>query len=219
MKAVNMMVLTVSFNEPGQKKVIKYVALGDSYTCCTGAKPEESWPVLLTRHLKDSGVNIELSANPARNGWTTQDLINKELPLVEQIKPEFVTLLIGVNDWVQGVDSDRFHKNLNFIIETVQGQLANKKNLVLITIPDFGVTPTGAMYSNGRNIAKGIAEFNTIVKKEAETRGLQCVDIYPETQKMKNNPNLIANDGLHPSAVEYSKWEPLIFSAVLKSLQ
>jgi len=212
-------VMACSFNKPGQKKGIKYVALGDSYTCCTGAKPEEAWPVLLTKHLKDSGVNIELSANPARNGWTTQDLIDGELPVVEQIKPEFVTLLIGVNDWVQGIDSATFHKNLSFIIETVQGQLTNKKNLVLITIPDFGVTPTGAMYNNGRDIAKGIAGFNTIIKKEAEKRGLQCVDIYPETQKMKNNPNLIAKDGLHPSATEYSKWETLIFPAVLKSLQ
>ena len=212
-------VMACSFNKPWQKKGIKYVALGDSYTCCTGAKPEEAWPVLLTRHLKDSGVNIELSANPARNGWTTQDLIDGELPLVEQIKPEFVTLLIGVNDWVQGVDSGTFHKNLNFIIETVQSNLANKKNLLLITIPDFGVTPTGAMYSNGRDIGKGIAEFNTIIKKEAAIRGLQCVDIYPKTQKMKNSPGLIASDGLHPSAAEYSKWEALIFPDVLKTLR
>jgi len=216
MNAIGITVLAVfsmacSNNNVAQKRGIKYVALGDSYTCCTGANPDQAWPLLLTKHLNDAGVQIELSANPAHNGWTTQDVIDRELPIFEQIKPDFVTLLIGVNDWVQGVDSGTFHKNLTYIIDKVQGGLPHKKNLILITIPDFGVTPTGAQYSEGRDIAKGIAAFNSIIQAEAKNRGLQCVDIYPETQKMKDDPKLIADDGLHPSALEYSKWEAIIY--------
>ena len=211
--------MACSFDSPSQKDGLKYVALGDSYTCGTGAKPTEAWPVLLTKHLNEAGVSIELSANPAHNGWTTQNVIDHELPIIEQVKPDFVTLLIGVNDWVQGVDSNTYHKNLGFILDKVQSQLPNKKNLVLITIPDFGVTPTGAMYSSGRDIAKGIAEFNAIIEKEAAKRGLKCVDIYPETQKMKNNQDLIASDGLHPSAIEYGKWEAIIFPVVYDQLR
>ena len=221
MKAIGITILAAfsmacSTNNLGQKGAMKYIALGDSYTCCTGANPDQAWPLLLTKHLNDAGVSIELSANPAHNGWTTRDVIDHELPIMEQLKPDFVTLLIGVNDWVQGVDSATFHKNLTYIIDKVQSGLPDKKNLVLITIPDFGVTPTGAQYSEGRDIAKGIAEFNTIIKTEAKNRDLQCVDIYPETQKMKNNPTLIANDGLHPSALEYSKWETIIYPVVVK---
>ncbi len=224
MKRMNFVVLIVLIigcmaanPEPNGK--LKYVALGDSYTCCEGAKPDEAWPLILTKHLNEKGVDIELSANPARTGWTTQDLIDRELPLVDQIKPDFVTLLIGVNDWVQGVDSTTFHKNLTFILDKVQSELPNKKNLVLITIPDFGVTPTGAQYSNGRDISKGIAEFNTILEKEAMKRGLKCVDIYPETRKMKNNTELIASDGLHPSAKEYALWEEMILPVAYACLK
>ncbi len=47
---------------------IRYVALGDSYTICTGATEAQSWPVLLCRQLKDAKVNIELIANPSQNG-------------------------------------------------------------------------------------------------------------------------------------------------------
>ncbi|HTA83966.1 MAG TPA: SGNH/GDSL hydrolase family protein [Bacteroidia bacterium] len=204
---------------PGQKAKLKYVALGDSYTCCEGAKPDEAWPLILTSHLNEKGVSIELSANPARTGWTTQDLIDRELPIMEQIKPDFVTLLIGVNDWVHGVDSATFHKNLVYIIDNTESQLSNKKNLVLITIPDFGVTPTGAQYSGGRDIAKGIADFNSIIIKEVNKRGLKYIDIYPETKKMKNNPDLIASDGLHPSAKEYALWEKLILPVVYTCLK
>jgi len=190
---------------------IKYVALGDSYTICEGADYKESWPKLLAEHLDKNGIETELIANPSRTGWTTKDLIENELPIYEKSNPTFATLLIGVNDWVQGVDAETFHRNLNFILDKMLLYLPNKKNLLLITIPDFGVTPSGSKYGNGRNISEGISEFNRIIISEAQKRNLKVVDIFPVSQKMKDDPALIANDGLHPSAREYAIWENLIY--------
>jgi lysophospholipase L1-like esterase len=197
---------------------IKYVALGDSYTIGEGAKPGEAFPDLLTKHLKKNGIEIVLSANPSITGWTTEDLIEKEIPVFDRIKPDFVTLLIGVNDWVQGIDSGTFHKNLNYIIDHGQSLLPDKSKVLLITIPDFGITPTGKMYSEGRDISKGITDFNNIIKSEAIKRNLPVVDIFPESQKMGGNSELIANDGLHPSAQEYASWEKLIYPLAFKLL-
>jgi lysophospholipase L1-like esterase len=198
---------------------IRYVALGDSYTIGTGAREEEAWPVVLTQKLKEKKINIELVANPSHNGWTSQNLIDRELPILDQSKPTFVTLLIGVNDWVQGVDATAFQKNLIQIIEHIQLQLSDKSKLVLITIPDFGVTPTGARYSNGRDISKGISEFNKIIISEANKRNLKTVDIFVLSKEMKTNPDLIAGDGLHPSAKEYAIWETLIYPVVYAMLK
>ena len=157
----------VSMNINSENK-IRYVALGDSYTICEGAKWEESWPFILTQHLNKEKIPIELIANPSVTGWTTQELIDKELPIYEESNPDFATLLIGVNDWVQKVSEEQFHKNLIFILDKMQAGLKVKTNLVLITIPDFGVTPKGANYSGGRDISLGIGEFNSIIVKEAE---------------------------------------------------
>jgi len=198
---------------------IKYVALGDSYTIGEGAKHGEAFPDLLTRNLNTDGIDVILSANPSVTGWTTQDLIEKELPVFDQVKPDFVTLLIGVNDWVQGVDSSTFHKNLNYIIDHVQSSLRDKSKVLLITIPDFGVTPAGKRYSEGKDISKGITDFNNIIKTEARLRNLPVADIFPETQKMKDDPSLIARDGLHPSAKEYALWEKIIYPVVYKLLK
>jgi|ERR1051326_1274726 lysophospholipase L1-like esterase len=199
------------------EKTFRYVALGDSYTICEGAKWEESWPFTLTKHLNEKGISIELIANPSVTGWTTQDLIDKELPVFDSSSPTFATLLIGVNDWVQGVSKEKFHENLNFIIDHVlkklsanNHQLTTNNRLVLITIPDFSVTPEGPKYSKGRNIADGLQEFNAIIKEEAKKRNLKCVDIFPTSLEMKGKPELIAADGLHPSAKEYAIWETLI---------
>ena len=198
---------------------INFIALGDSYTICEGAINAESWPVLLTKNLNAKGINIALVANPSVTGWTTKDLIDKELPVYEKAHPHFATLLIGVNDWVQKVEVKTFHANLNFIIDQMQAKLSDKKNLILITIPDFGVTPQGAKYSGGRDISQGLSEFNDIIFSEAKKRGLKTVDIFPVSQQMKVDPTLVSPDNLHPSAKEYAIWETLIFPVAYELLK
>lgn len=201
------------------KKPLKYIAFGDSYTICTGTNlVAEQWPTILTKHLSEAGIATELTFNPSRNGYSTQNLITNELPLLKTNSIDFATLLIGVNDWVRQTDTETYHKNLIFIIDEIQKKLSNKKHLILITIPDFGVTPQGAGYGNGRDISKGISEFNTIIKSEAEKRNLTCVDIFALSQLMKGNQELVASDGLHPSAKEYVLWEKLIFPVAKKLL-
>jgi len=198
---------------------IRYAVIGDSYSCGEGAKPTESWPALLTEHLKWLGVNIDLVANPSVTGWTTKDAIDKELPKYVNSNPNFATLLIGVNDWVQGVDETAFRNRLSYLLDSMLAVLPNKKRLLVVTIPDFGVTPTGPKYARGRNIHEGITQFNKIVTEEARKRGLQVVDIFPLSKNMGHDKSLVAKDGLHPSARAYAEWENIIFPAALELLK
>lgn len=197
---------------------VRYVAIGDSYTIGEGAQPREAWPNLLTKHLSDRGIDIQLVANPSRTGWTTLNALNSEMPVFVQAKPNFATLLIGVNDWVQAVDEQLFRKRLVDLMDHMLAILPDKHRLLVITIPDFGVTPSGAQYSRGRNISQGIASFNQIVAEEAKKRDLRVVDIFPLSKQMQNDRTLVAGDGLHPSAKEYAEWEKMIFPVALELL-
>ncbi len=201
------------------KEKIRYAVIGDSYSCGEGAKPNESWPSLLTQHLKAQGLDIELVSNPSVTGWTAKDAIDKELPKFVNVGPNFATLLIGVNDWVQGVDELSFRNRLSYLLDSMLAVLPNKKRLLVVTIPDFGVTPTGHKYSRGRNIHEGIMQFNKIVSEEGHKRGLQVVDIFPISKKMGEDKSLVAKDGLHPSAKAYADWEKLIFPSALELLK
>jgi lysophospholipase L1-like esterase len=198
---------------------IRYAAIGDSYSIGEGASPNESWPAVLTKRLKSEGFDIELVANPSRTGWTTQDAIDRELPVFLKAKPDFSTLQIGVNDWVQGVGETVFRKRFAFLLDQMLGVLSNKKHLLVVTIPDFGVTPTGARYANGRDISQGINRFNEIIQEEATNRGLTIVDVFPLSKKMGTDRSLVAADGLHGSAKEYAEWEKIIFPAALELLK
>jgi lysophospholipase L1-like esterase len=198
---------------------IRYVAIGDSYTIGEGASANESWPALLVQHLNKEGVTIDLVANPSRTGWTTKDVIDKELPIFRDLKPDFGTLLIGVNDWVQGVDSETFRHRFGFIVDQMLDVLGKSGRLLIVNIPDFGVTPEGPKYSRGRDISAGIAEFNRIVSDEVQKRGLRVVDLFERSKEMGNDRSLLAADGLHPSAREYAEWEKLIYPVAMGLLE
>ena len=201
------------------KEKIRYAVIGDSYSCGEGATPKESWPALLTQHLNAQGLHIDLVSNPSVTGWTTKDAIDRELPKFVNSNPNFASLLIGVNDWVQGVDETTFRNRFSYLVDQMLAVLPNKKRLLVVTIPDFGVTPTGPKYSRGRNIHEGILRFNQIVTEEARKRGLEVVDIFPLRKKMGQDKSLVAKDGLHPSAKEYAEWEKIIFQAALELLK
>ncbi|HEV7232054.1 MAG TPA: SGNH/GDSL hydrolase family protein [Bacteroidia bacterium] len=207
-----------SGHQDAGSKPLRYVPLGDSYTICEGASAAESWPALMSKHLVEKGIPVLLLFNPARTGWTTQNLIDRELPLFDASDPDFTTLLIGVNDWVQGVSATVFAKNLNIILDRIQSKLKDKQKILLITIPDFSVVPAAASFHFSGDISKGITAFDEIVTAEARARKLPVVDIFSLTQQMKNNSALIARDGLHPSAAEYALWEKLILPAAVKML-
>lgn len=217
------LLLTASLNAEDKidkaHATIRYVAIGDSYSIGEGASPNESWPAVMTRHLNARGLHVDLVANPSVTGWTTQQAIDRELPVFLKSKPNFATLQIGVNDWVQGVDEKAFHQRFNFLVDRMLEVLRDKNRLLIVTIPDFGVTPTGAKYARGRNISEGIASFNKTITDESKKRDLRVVDIFDFSKKMGSDRSLIAADGLHPSAKEYAEWEKIIFPAALELLK
>ena len=200
-------------------KPIRYAVIGDSYSIGEGATPEESWPAILERSLTKSGIAIELVSNPACTGWTTQDALERELPLFVVARPDFATLQIGVNDWVQGVGPETFRARLAQLMDALLKVLSDKKRLLVVNIPDFSVTPEGPKYARGRDITAGLTNFNRIISEETEKRRLTIVDLFPLSQKMREDPSLVAADGLHPSSKAYAQWADAILPAASELLQ
>lgn len=79
---------------------MRYVALGDSYTIGTSVRPAERWPNQLVAAMYAEPRALDIVANLGVNGYTSADLIRDELPALDDLQPEFVTVLIGVNDVV-----------------------------------------------------------------------------------------------------------------------
>lgn len=192
------------------EKTVRYVALGDSYTIGTGARPEQSWPAVITERLKTKGIAISLEANLGRSGWTSQDLIDFQLPEAERLRPDLVTVLIGTNDWVHGMDAATYRTNIREIFKRLVQLVPDRARIIVVTCPDFSLMPVGAEYSGGRDITQGIAEFNEIVMEEAQAYPLTVVDLYPFSRTIEEDKFYASPDGLHPSAKGYARWADVI---------
>ena len=199
---------------------IRYVAIGDSYTVATGITEQNSWPSQLTRKLNKAGIKLELVGTFGIRGATSQQTIDQILPLLKGLDPDFITLLIGVNDWIrEGISSSKFRTRIKSLINKIQSNLPSPKKLLLITIPDFSCSPQKKNWGYGKSATNGITRLNKILKTEAALRDLVIVDIYPLSQNLCSQVGMFSDDGVHPSALQYSKWVDLIFPHLIDNLK
>jgi len=186
--------------EPGLAR-IRYVALGDSFTIGTSVAAAERWPEQLAAQLPD----LELVANLGVNGFTSGDVIAVELPKLAALRPELVTLLIGVNDVVQGVPEAVYRGNVAAILDELVRRVGAARVLV-VTTPDYTVTPAGADYGDPATQSAAVRRNNAINAELAAARGIAVVDIYDLSLRAATDRGLVASDGLHPSGAQYALW-------------
>jgi acyl-CoA thioesterase-1 len=184
---------------------LRYVALGDSYTIGTSVEPVERFPDQLVAALAAEGPTLDLVANLATNGYTTRDVIDIELPALDTYDPEFVTLLIGVNDVVQAVPLEDYERNVVTILDALLERLAAER-IVVLAIPEYTVTPQGANYGDPRLQRAAIQGNNAMMERLAGQRGIAYVDIYDLSLRAATDRSLVADDGLHPSGAQYALW-------------
>ncbi len=192
---------------------VRYVALGDSYTIGTGVGREERWPDQLVERLAQTDVPIELIANLGINGYTSADLIDAQLPQLAGLQPEFVSLLIGVNDVVQRVPTSEYRANVTRILAALLEELPRER-IVVVATPDYTRTPRGADFGNPQAQRAGIAEVNRIMREETAARGMAFVDISSVADQAAADLDLVAGDQLHPSGKQYGLWVELVAPVV-----
>lgn len=189
---------------------VRYVALGDSFTIGTSVAVVERWPDQLVARLPA----LQLVANLGVNGFTSRDVIEVELPQLDGLRPELITLLIGVNDVVQGVPPETYRRNVGQILDDLIARVG-AGHVLVVTTPDYTVTPAGADYGDPAQQSAAIRAFNAIITELATARGIAVVDIYDISLEAATDRSLVASDGLHPSGAQYTRWVDRITPAVL----
>jgi lysophospholipase L1-like esterase len=186
---------------------ILYLALGDSYTIGTGASHESrNFPTLLAASVREaSGREVEV-VNPAVNGFTTIDLIAKELGYITDLKPDLVSVLIGVNDLVQGRGSQQYSESLVEIYDAIAATQLPAGRVAAISIPNWSVVPAARDFGDPARL-RGLTElFNAVAKQEAEARRFTWVDLTEVSTRAMGSTGWIAADELHPGDAQYAAW-------------
>ena len=194
-------VVSPAVASPDASSAVRFLALGDSFTIGTGSTPAESFPARLSSRWRAKGCTLTLE-NVAVNGYTSDDVIELELPSIASFRPTFVSIAVGANDIVRGRSLDAYRENVRRILEAAK---ASGARVVVLPQPDWSRSPTAATFGSQPALADAIAKFNATLAAEARAKGVEWVDLVPLMQRQALKGQL-ATDGLHPSADAYDEW-------------
>lgn len=197
-----------------------FLALGDSYTIGEGVDPAGCWPVQLAARLRALGIDMAEPRIIATTGWTTDEL-SAAMDAATFAPPyALVTLLAGVNNQYRGRSLDAYRDEFRALLRravALAGESAAR--VVVVSIPDWGVTPFAAREGRDRAaIAQAIDSFNAAAHAEAAVAGAHWADVTSISRTDAARSELVA-DGLHPSAAQYARWVAAILPAAREALR
>jgi lysophospholipase L1-like esterase len=146
-------------------------------------------------------VSVEIVA---RTGWTTAEL-DAGIDAAAPVGPfDLVTLQIGVNDQYRGLPVDGYRVEFAGALDRAIGFAGGDPGrVIVVSIPDWGVTPFAG--SRDRSlVSSAIDAFNDANREVALAAGAEWVDVTGISRS--GDPGLVAGDGLHPSADQYTRW-------------
>jgi lysophospholipase L1-like esterase len=172
----------------------------------------------LVRQLRTAGADIGDPEYIARTAWATDELLDA----IDAERPSgpfgLVTLLIGVNDQYRARPLAAFAAEFAPVLKRAV-QLAGRRasRVVAVSIPDWGSTP----FAEGRDagsIGRDIDAYNSHAQSVTLARGAAWVDVTTLSRRMRTDPTLTVEDGLHPSGELYRQWAELAMPAALRAL-
>jgi len=205
------------------QKTYTLLSLGDSYTIGESVSEQERFPNQVVDLLSKEKIHFHAPTIVAKTGWTTDELADAIKHTELKKKYDFVTLLIGVNNQYRERDLSNYKKEFRNLLETAIDFAGGKKEYVIVvSIPDWGVTPfvvNDAKKRTGEQISKEVAAYNKVNEQIAKQEKVHYVDIYTASQEAKNDPSLLAQDGLHPSGKMYTEWAKKITKKIIETLR
>lgn len=145
------------------------LCLGDSLTYGARDEFKSSYPVELSRILRESTKEVYICHNEGISGETTSDLLRRTWKATKSHKEsKLCVLLIGTNDTQINNPLHIFEENLRQIINIIK---IHKMNLMICTLPKLGFTP---LYLKN---SKNIEQYNDIIKKLAKEYNLYVCDL------------------------------------------
>ena len=158
------------------------------------------------------GISLDDPIIIARTGWTTDELA-AAIDAAAPVGPfDLVSLLIGVNNQYRRRRADEYRRELTSLLgRAVQLAGGRPDHVLLLSIPDWGVTPFAASDPRGPiAIGAEIDVYNAVNRDEAHRFGIRYVDVTPISRRAGHDALLIASDGLHPSGLMYALWTALV---------
>ena len=179
------------------RKLRKATPLGSGYPAKVSAELEKEFPGLYK--YENRGISGDTILNI--NARTRKDIIN--------IKPDYMSLLIGVNDVWRGIDNnygtgkEKFEKVYDLVLSELRDELPNMKIMIMEPFVLEGTATVNIPEKPDRYemFKTGVYEMASIARKLAEKYNCKFVELQSkldEAAKVKGAAYL-SGDGVHPT--------------------
>lgn len=201
-------------NQNPTTKTVKYLALGDSYTNGQSVCETCRFPIQLQDTLKKrlQPNDIFITNIIAQTGWTTTNLKSAITSQNPSNDYDLVSLLIGVNNQYQNKPFSLYEQEFPELVAIAIAKAKGiKANVIVVSIPDYAYTPFG---NGNTTISTQIDAYNAFAENYCIQNNITFINITDITRQGLAQPNLVANDGLHPSQLAYKKFVERIYPIV-----
>lgn len=178
-------------NPPAQNALV-YVALGDSAAQGVGASsPQKGYVGLVADALAQKHGRPVHVINLSKSGARVHDAVRDQLPQLQHIKADVVTIEIGANNMTEW-DEQQFRADIEKLVSSLPPQT------VISDLPYFG----GGRY---RRMEPAVQIANGVIHEAAQAHGLRLAPLYAET-KDHDSWRTRTVDLFHPSGRGYRNW-------------
>ena len=194
---------------------MRLLCLGDSYTIGESVAAQDAWPIQLARLLEQALKQQWQAQIIAKTGWSTDELSAAidHADAAHEVHPPYdlVSLAIGVNNQYRDRSVENYVVEFADLLQRAitfaagDSRPSKAQRVLVLSIPDWGQTPFAANDARGaKKIAAQIDLFNAESRRQTRAAGANFIDV---TQLSRaKDPELLATDGLHPSAKAYAQW-------------
>lgn len=192
---------------------ITYVAIGASDTFGIGTSDpySDNWPSDLADKLNQKVHLINLGIP----GTTLHDALSLELPVALDSHPKLITIWLGVNDIADKVPVNSYSHDLDIMLKRLRAGAASAQ-ILIANIPDLTLLPYFASY-NQQDLLNVINDYNLVIAQEAQQHHAIVVNMSQQNYNLRDHPEYISNDGLHPTDLGYSQIADLFYKTLQPS--
>lgn len=192
------------------KARLTYVAIGASDTFGIGADdPQtENWPADLSAGF---GAGVHL-VNLGIPGITLHQALSVEVPVALDAHPNLVTVWLAVNDLANNVPLASYAHDLDLLLSRLQRD-APRARIAVANVPDLTLLPYFG-FDDPQPLFTRVQQYNTTIASIVKSHHAILVDLYQKWRTLRDHPEYISLDGLHPSTLGYTQIANLFYQAL-----
>lgn len=176
-----------------------YVVLGDAAALGVGATSvEKSYARLIAEKIRMTGRSVRV-VNLAMKDADVLNVINKQLPKVANLKPDLVTVTVGLADINAGISQDSFSYNLKNLFENLPPHVSY-----------IGELP----YPLDKRKDQVIQDANSQIRIIAQENGVNVVPLYSATYQKNFDVSNYDWDLIYPSDKGHSIWADTFWATI-----